>query len=111
MFHVSQFKIIIMKTFNDLEFKDNFEHKLKTISYNKQAVCIFDNGYGCSVIIGKFTYGGKDELYALAVLDNKGKFCYDTPVTNGLIGWLTSEQITKKMKEIQLLPSLLVESN
>jgi hypothetical protein len=86
-----------MKTFNDLEFKQDIQRGLNA------ARIMFDNGYGASVVVGPYTYGGEDGLYELAVLDSDGKLCYDTPVTDDVEGYLTEEGVTEFLKQIQNL--------
>jgi hypothetical protein len=86
-----------MKTFNDLEFKDDKQRGLSA------ARIIFDNGYGASVVKGEHTYGGRDGLYELAVLDSNGKLTYETPVTDDVEGYLTEDEVTKLMEQIQNL--------
>lgn len=87
-----------MKTFNDLEFKQDIQRGLNA------ARIMFDNGYGASVVIGPHTYGGEDGLYELAViLGSDGKLTYDTPVTDDVEGYLTEDEVTKLMEQIQNL--------
>lgn len=62
---------------------------------------MFDNGYGASVVCGDITYGGKKGLYELAVLNKDGKLTYDTPITDNVIGYLTPEQVTNYLIQIQ----------
>lgn len=63
----------------------------------------FENGYGASVVKGEYTYGGKDGLYELAVLNSNGDLTYDTPVTSDVEGYLTEDDVTKLLEQIQLL--------
>jgi hypothetical protein len=86
-----------MKTFNDLEFKE-----LPDMS-GRYCRIMFENGFGASVICHKYSYGGKDGLYELAVLDTEGEITYDTPITDDVIGYLTEEGVTAILAEIQLL--------
>jgi hypothetical protein len=87
-----------MKTFKDLEFKQDIQRGLNA------ARIMFDNGYGASVVIGPYTYGGEDGLYELAViLGSDGKLTYDTPVTDDVEGYLTEDEVTKLMEQIQNL--------
>ena len=90
-------KLSNMKTFNDLVFKQDIQRGLNA------AKVMFDNGYGASVIIGPHTYGGKDGLYELAVLDSNGELTYETPVTSDVEGWLSEDDVTKLMEQIQKL--------
>jgi len=86
-----------MKTFNDLEFKQDIQRGLNA------ARIMFDNGYVASVVIGPYTYGGEDGLYELAVLDSNGKLCYNTPVTDDVEGYLSEDDVTKLLEQIQKL--------
>ncbi len=86
-----------MKTFNDLEFKphSNMNGIMSRIT--------FENGYGASVVKGEYTYGGKEGLYELAILDSNGDLTYDTPVTSDVEGYLSEDEVTKLMEQIQKL--------
>jgi hypothetical protein len=88
-----------MKTFNDLKFKPH-PHVDGVISRIQ-----FDNGYGASVVKHDFSYGGKDGLYELAVIDTKGDLTYSTPVTNDVEGYLSEDDVTKLLEQIQQLPN------
>jgi hypothetical protein len=63
----------------------------------------FENGYGVSVVSHTYSYGGKDGLFEIAVLDKDGNLTYDTPVTNDVIGYLTEEDVTDVLKQVQEL--------
>ena len=88
-----------MKEFKDLKFKD------KNYGSGKRAYLEFPNKYGVSVITGGGSYSNKDNPYELAVFLD-GELCYDTHITNDVMGYLTSEEVTKIMKQIQELDSL-----
>jgi hypothetical protein len=90
-----------MRTFKDLLF-NTVDDRTNWI----RAFMKFDNGYGVSVVQGPFSYGGKVGLYELAVLDGDGDVCYDTHITDNVIGFLKPEDVTKYMIEIQELPNL-----
>ena len=87
-----------MKTFNDIEFKPNPMGADFGIVSRTQ----FDNGYEASVVRSEYTYGGKDGLYELAVFKD-GEICYDTPITDDVIGYLRPEDVTDVMAKIQQL--------
>ena len=89
-----------MKQFKDLEFKT-----VDPFMNGKQARITFDNGYGASVVSHKFSYGGSEGLYELAVLGKDGDLTYDTPVTNDVLGYLTDKEVTEYMEDIQALPN------
>ena len=87
-----------MKTFKDLEFEPHAAGM-----GGVQARITFENGYGASVVRHEYSYGGKDGLYELAVLNSDGELCYDTPVTNDVIGYLRDIDVTDVMEKIQQL--------
>lgn len=92
-----------MTTFKDLEFKKHPNH-----SGGVQAVIFFPNGYGASVIKSPYSYGGDEGLYELAVIaGNKESFMltYSTPVTDDVLGHLSSDQVTDLLKQIEALES------
>ena len=86
-----------MKQFKDLEFK---RHPQKDGVISR---ITFDNGYGASVVKHEHSYGGDNGLYELAVLDNEGQICYDTTITNDVIGYLRPMDVTDVMEKIQQL--------
>jgi hypothetical protein len=63
----------------------------------------FDNGFGVSVVSHTHSYGGRDGLYEVAVLDKDGLLTYETPVTSDVIGYLSEEDVTDVMKKVQEL--------
>lgn len=67
----------------------------------------FPNGYGVSVVRHQFSYGGSEGLFEMAVLsgdENKSNLCYDTPITNDVLGWLTFDDVVKHALEVAKLP-------
>lgn len=90
-----------MKTFNDL----NFERQTYSEGYYPaiRARMNFENGYGISVVQGEYTYGGKKGLYEIAILDEDGNLCYDSEITNDVIGYLTELEVSDYMIKIQKL--------
>lgn len=86
-----------MKTFNDLEF--NPHPNMGGV----QARIQFENGYGASVVKGEYTYGGDKGLYELAVLDSEGDLTYNTPVTSDVEGYLSEDDVTRLLEQIQSL--------
>ena len=88
-----------MKTFNDLEFTS----AIGGPQFGIRACIMFENGYGASVVKGEHTYGGRDGLFELAVLDSNGQLTYETPVTDDVEGYLTEDDVTKLLEQIQSL--------
>lgn len=96
------------------------ENELKIVNmaeiYSLTEHCRFygKNGYGASVVRGPDTYGADQGLWELAVLkwDKDGwRICYNTPITNKVIGYLTEDGVYALLEEIAKLPeeSLFVE--
>lgn len=93
------------KTFADLVFEDwGARHNQRPCPIGgKQAILNFDNGYGVSVLLGDYFYSNGIDTYELAVL-YKGSLCYTTPVTDDVLGYITKEQVTEAMIQLQKLP-------
>ena len=87
-----------LKTFDDLEFEgmDTFYNGVKSRMF-------FDNGYGISVVQHDYSYGGKLGKYEIAVLNSDGDLVYDTKVTNDVVGYLTPDEVSDYMIQIQEL--------
>ena len=83
-------------TFDELQFNP---HRL---GEGEQAMHTFANGYGVSVIITPFSYGGLEGKYELAVIKNKA-LCYSTSITNDVIGHLTSLEVTELLIRVEAL--------
>lgn len=84
-----------MKTFKDLVFKKHHNSLL-----GERARLKFKNDYSVSVITGG--YGSKSSPYELAIL-YKDDLCYTTGITDGVLGYLTKNEVTKIMKQVQEL--------
>lgn len=72
----------------------------------------FDNGYGASVIFHKMgsivaTYGTEENPFELGVLCNFTEdgyeLCYDTPITDDVIGYLTEKEVEEYLEKIENL--------
>ena len=63
----------------------------------------FENGYGASVVKHDGSYGGKQGLYEIAVLDSTGDLCYSTPITDDVIGYATEDKVLDTLHRIRML--------
>lgn len=83
------------KTFEDLEFKPFVkDNGCSLLDGSSRAVLNFDNKYGVSVVCGDlFLSDGKD-TYELGIL-------YDGVLFRGPMAYMTSEQVTSVMIELQ----------
>lgn len=68
-----------------------------------RAWLMFPNGYGASIIKTSFSYGGEKGLWELAVMTADG-ICYETPVTNDVVGACSEKDIVRLCAEIFNLP-------
>ena len=71
----------------------------------------FDNGYGASVIRTTTSYGGREGLWELAVLEKAADgawdawaLCYTTPIADAVIGWLSEGEVDALLDRIEKLP-------
>ena len=73
-----------------------------------QRLYVFDNGYGASVICGPYSYGGDRGKWELAVTiskkDDDWNLCYDTPITDDVIGYLSEDEVDALLDQIEALP-------
>lgn len=63
----------------------------------------FDNGYGASVVCHPGTYGYEDGLFEVAVM-HEDQLCYNSAISNDVVGWLTETQVSDLLDEIADLP-------
>lgn len=80
---------------------------------HNQWLFMFDNGYGASVVKGFGTYGNEEDLFELAVTicdEKKWYLCYDTEITNDVIGCLSNEEIMELLYKIKKLKKEKIEN-
>ena len=103
-----------MKEFKDLKFKP---HQMD--SEGIHAVELFPNGYGISVCRFKLqgipefgtssrygSYTSNENEFEAAVLigePDNWSICYNTPITDDVLGHLSEDDVTELMKKIQEL--------
>ncbi len=86
--------------FSDLDFQSH------PVGNGIQALKFFDNGYGVSVVKFSGSYGYLQGLYELAILkgvEGNWEICYDTPITEDVLGHLTEEHVTNLLSQVQSL--------
>lgn len=73
----------------------------------EQNIYKFKNGYGASVVRNSISYGHEEGLWELGVItfdkNNDFKLCYDTEITNDVIGYLTENQVDEILEKIEKL--------
>ena len=65
----------------------------------------YPNGYGISVINNDFSYG--TELAVLKGTADSYEICYDTPITDDVVGHLDDEGLELTMIAVKDLPSYI----
>ena len=68
----------------------------------------FDNGYGASIITGWGAYSSHQGEYELAVLKD-GSLCYDSGLTDDVIGHITIDEVNDYLDKIKALPIIFKE--
>ena len=95
-----------MVNFNDLKFI-----QLPDLS-GVYCRIMFENGFGASIVKHKYSYGGNDGLYEIAVLDDiEGGPIYYTSVTNDVLGHLSESDVEIHLNEIKNLEASEAENN
>ncbi|MGL5914025.1 MAG: hypothetical protein ACRCZB_07650 [Bacteroidales bacterium] len=90
-----------MKSFKDLEFKEHCLAAEIGFEGSKHAIEQFENGYGVSVLFGSNFYSDGISTYEVAILF-RGKITYSTDIAeNGVIGYLSEEEVSGVMQKIQ----------
>jgi len=88
--------------FSDLDFQPLPHYQNDGI----QAKHFFPNGYGVSVVRFPGSYGFNEGLYEVAVIKgdaDKYDLCYDTPVTDDVMGHRDEQDVENIMEEVQAL--------
>lgn len=71
-----------------------------------QAKHFFPNGYGVSVVSFPGSYGFREGLYEVAILkgtEDDWQICYDTPITDDVLGHQSEEEIEVLLYEVENL--------
>jgi hypothetical protein len=63
----------------------------------------FANNYGASIVCHKYSYGSDRGLWELAVLDKEDHLCYNTDIADGVLGFLTEEDVLDALWRISNL--------
>ena len=88
--------------FSDLNFHPHANYPETGI----HAKHFFPNGYGVSVVKTPYSYGHEEGLYELAVLkgvEENWSICYDTEITNDVLGYLTQDELDEVLMQVKSL--------
>lgn len=87
-----------------MEIKDlEFKRHPSNVFGGERCVVDFDNGYSASVITGGGAYTSHDKPYEIAVMWD-GSLDYTTPITDDVLGHLTTDDANKVLADIEALP-------
>lgn len=88
--------------FSDLDFQPHRNYPDNGI----QAKHFFENGYGVSVVKFPGSYGYEQGLYEVAILKGvaeKWEICYDTVLTDDVLGYNSEEEVEVLLYEVENL--------
>jgi len=72
-----------------------------------QTIIRFNNGYGASIVNHSFSYGTEMAVIQFTDSDiNNFTLCYDTPITDDVLGHLSEEDVQRYLNIIELLLSV-----
>lgn len=103
---------------NELSLPDDLlAYKIPSQKDN-QVLVRFPNWYGASVITGWTAYGDPANPFELAVIrfveheenENYYDLCYDTPITDDVLGYLTGSEVILLLYEIAALEGHVTEA-
>lgn len=79
----------------------------RNLNGGTQTLHKFDNGYGASVVFHLGSYGSDQGLKELAVIKfyegDKWHLCYETEITDDVLGYLTDEDVADLLVRIEAL--------
>jgi len=84
--------------------------KISDLKFNEhlggiRAEVHFNNGYGASIVSGSIFFTCDNKPYELAVIKDDA-LCYDTPITDDVLGYLTVDDVERVLDEIAALPAV-----
>ena len=90
---------------NKFGYKLNYEVEFVGCGFQEHYTTTFKNGYGVSIIRGLYTYGGDDDLYEVAMLDQDGEIVYEKFENHDVFGFLDEKEVNQVLKDIESLRS------
>lgn len=88
------------------KFKNNLI-KTEVLYGGTHKIFKFNNMYGASIIKHKYSFGGDENLWELAIIkfqdDDKWNIVYDTKLADDVIGYLTDEDVCCYLEQIKNL--------
>ena len=98
------------KTPHGIPYKDASHYYGKCGAYFQRIE--FENGYAVSIVSHKFSYGGHDGNFEIAVLRaDTGEIIYDSPITNDVLGHLNFAEVGAVIAKVHALPKRCFNCN
>jgi len=69
-----------------------------------QFIYKFDNGYGASLVWGPYAHGELEMAVLTFGSDGSWDLCYDTPITDDVLGYLSYDEVEPLLDQIAALP-------
>jgi hypothetical protein len=69
----------------------------------RHGVVQFTNGWGASIVTGEWSYSAPGKPWEIAVIDADGEIRYDSGLTFDVFGFLTDDEATKVLADIEAL--------
>lgn len=101
-----KFTSLDFKGFEDFLIAQSCVEKNNPLYDGLQYIFRFENDYGASVIKKEFSYGGRIDLFELAILKFDGVFystTYNTSMTSNVFGYLTNDEVLELLERIKNL--------
>lgn len=80
---------------------------IRALNGGVQTIVFFENGYGASVVQHDFSYGRDKGLFEIGVIAgdrDEWHLCYDTEITDDVLGWQNNQDVEEVLRKIGDLP-------
>lgn len=77
-------------------------YKERSLHGGLQYTAYFENGYGIDIVKHNGSYGHEDDQWEIAVMKD-GECYYGTPITDDVIGYLTSAEVMNYVMKVEAL--------
>ena len=77
---------------------------VRCLNGGTQTLVFFSNGFGASVVKHQWSYGNEQGLFEIAVLIGNvddWKICYDTYITDDVLGYQTDADVADVLQKIR----------
>ena len=107
---------------NNKEYEYHYDDNFAFSGQRRHIIVRFPNNYGASIVHHFGSYGNKDNLLEIAVLNFKDlknknpiernigdyELCYTTPITDDVLGYVEPDDVPTILKDIESLERTVV---